>query len=189
MVANQLLFSLPTSPNWITTSSLLIGLIGLGQDIDFLCHQQDPMPSLFASIALLLLTLCLVIAHEWLHLFGIKLSCPIWARLHRTFTPKPVRLESPEGWPKFIRTALYTDMKMPTGILLTIATLLPLIVGCLVAGYLASRHLAWPIVCLFLSLQVGFALNDLRIVCLTIQPGRWYLDSGDPDNPQIHIFR
>jgi hypothetical protein len=111
MVGNRLLLSLPLSPRWIVHSSVAITLAGLGVALGASFYAQNERLFSLTYFAVLVLIACLVLAHEWLHWFLIKLSCPIWQRLHPTFDPQPIRVESRPGWPRFVRTALYTDMK------------------------------------------------------------------------------
>ena len=115
MVGNRLLLSLPLSPRWIVHSSVTITLAGLGVALGASFYAQNERLFFLTYFAVLVLIACLVLAHEWLHWFLIKLSCPIWQRLHPTFDPQPIRVESRPGWPRFVRTALYTDMKCRPG--------------------------------------------------------------------------
>jgi len=104
MLANCLLLSLPESPKWIDPSSVAIALVGFGSPLGRFFHLQNKMPFLQTSLGVLVLILCLVMVHEWLHWSLTKLSCPVWQRLHSTFKSQPIRLESSPGWPRFVRT-------------------------------------------------------------------------------------
>jgi len=84
-----------------------------------------------------------------------------------------------------LRPARRLKMLMPTGILLTIAVLFPHFIGLLLTVTLAILSCDWRVCWLFFALQSGFALNDLRVACLTSSAGRWYIDCCRSPRPSI----
>jgi hypothetical protein len=70
-------------------------------------------------------------------------------------------------------------MPMPTGVLLTAAALSPALIGSIIAACLLFARWEWQVCFTFFLLQLLLALNDIRVACLTIVPGYWYVDKGN----------
>ena len=70
-------------------------------------------------------------------------------------------------------------MPMPTGVLLTAAALSPALIGSIIAACLLFARWEWQVCFTFFLLQLLLALNDIRVACLTIVPGYWYVNKGN----------
>ena len=187
MSKNQFLFVIPVKAHWIDPGAVLVASLGFlplallffpfppYSNLDLIASICPPLPYvliLTLSIALLL--------HEALHWCLLKLSCPCWRRLHASFRALPVELKADTWWLPGIPTRAYSDMLMPTGIRLTTAIVLPSSLLAFITTLVALTFgCDWRISSITFFIQLGFGLNDFRVACFTVRPGRWYLDNGD----------
>ena len=64
-------------------------------------------------------------------------------------------------------------MLMPTGILLTAATVIPSLLLAFITALVAlTLGCDWRISSVTFFLQLDFGLNDFRVACFTVRPGR-----------------
>lgn len=85
----------------------------------------------------------------------------------------PVEIKSGTGWLPGIPTRVYSHMLMPAGILLTAATVIPSLLLAFITALVAlTLGCDWRISSVTFFLQLGFGLNDFRVACFTVRPGR-----------------
>lgn len=182
MSSDRFSYSLPESAPWINPASLIIDLAGFIPFCVLFSHPFSNLPILEHIppwlIAVSILTFLSALLHESMHYGTIRICSLIWRRVHPNFYPKSIRVTRAPWWLLCVPNRLYTDMLMPSGILLTTVVLSPLLFGLMVALTLLFSC-NWQTAFLFAAFQVCGSLNDCRLACRTFRPGNWYLDAGD----------
>jgi hypothetical protein len=182
MSTNRLTFSLPESAPWINPAGLILGLAGFIPLCVLFSHPFSNLPILEHVPAWLfvvsLLTFLSALLHESMHYGAIRISSLIRRRIHPDFQPESTRITRAPWWFLCVPNRLNTDMLMPSGILLTIVAVSPLLIG-LIAAFTLLFSCSWQIGVLFAAFQVCGSLNDCRLACGTLRPGYQYLYAGD----------